>query len=89
MFGVTPAYGFFIRHAKGVRMHNVKLDFLTDEQRPAFVIEQSENLSLQQIDAARTAGGATFVLKEVTDFRSRDCGGLGDRTIGEAAAEKF
>jgi len=38
MFGELPAYGFFIRHVKGLRMNDVDVSYLTDDARPAFVL---------------------------------------------------
>lgn len=79
MFGVTPAYGFFIRHAKGVRLSNVKLDFAADDLRPAFVITQSEDVSLSNIHARKLEGRFTFSLKEVEKFSLSGCQEVEDR----------
>src|SRR6476620_11850302 len=38
MFGDLPAYGFFIRHIKGLQMRDVEVSCLTPDQRPAFVL---------------------------------------------------
>lgn len=89
MFGVTPCYGFFIRHAKGVRMSDVEVRFLKEDWRPAFVLEKSGDLTFDRVDAQRMEGGATFVLKEVSDFLSRQCKGLEDKTVDHAATGKF
>ena len=37
MFGEIPAYGFFIRHAKGITLSNVEISHLSDELRPPFL----------------------------------------------------
>lgn len=42
MFGVVPAKGFFIRHAKGIRMKNVKYFFAKEDPRPLFYKEDAE-----------------------------------------------
>ncbi len=89
MFGVTPAYGFFIRHAKGVRMNNVKLDFLADDRRPAFVVEQSDDVSFSGIHAEKMEGGATFVLKSVTDFSLSGCKALDDKKLADETTQSF
>ena len=46
MFGVLPAYGFYCRHVTGLRFHNVEIDFVKKEQRPALVCEDVANLEL-------------------------------------------
>ena len=89
MFGVTPAYGFFIRHAKGVRMSNVKLDFAADDLRPAFVIEKAADVSFSNIHARKMDGGLTFALKDVEKFTSQGCPDLEDRKTGDIPDGKF
>ncbi len=89
MFGITPSYGFFIRHAKGVRMDQVKLTFETEDLRPAFVIEKASDLVFSNIDARRSEGGNTFVLKDVGDFRSLQCGDLDNWQLKETSTESF
>src|SRR5215475_9710850 len=37
MFGEIPAYGFFVRHVKGLEMNNVDVRFTQEDVRPAFV----------------------------------------------------
>ena len=39
MFGMLPAYGFFIRHAKGIELNDVEVGFMKEDRRPAFVLE--------------------------------------------------
>jgi polygalacturonase len=45
MFGNhLPAYGFFIRHAKNVELHNVKFNLLSPDARPAVYQSDVKNL---------------------------------------------
>jgi hypothetical protein len=39
MFGLLPAHGFFIRHAKGIEMANVEVGFLDEDRRPVGDVE--------------------------------------------------
>jgi polygalacturonase len=39
MFGEIPAYGFYIRHARGIEFNNVTVGYLTEELRPPFLLE--------------------------------------------------
>src|SRR5215510_7581374 len=48
MFGEIPAYGFFIRHAKGVSLSNVEVSYLTEEFRPAFVLDDVLDFTIYQ-----------------------------------------
>lgn len=46
MFGDLPAYGFYIRHAKGVRLNNVRFDYLNPDMRPALVLDDVAGLNI-------------------------------------------
>jgi polygalacturonase len=52
-FGQIPAYGFFIRHASDIRMHQVKLSYEHTDYRPAFVMEDVNGLTLEGIELER------------------------------------
>lgn len=45
MFGDMPAYGFFIRHVKGLTMRDVEVSSLKPDQRPAFVMKDVTDFS--------------------------------------------
>lgn len=51
MFGTLPAYGFFCRHAKNLRLHNVDLTFDEDDQRPAIVCDDVHDLDIFSLRA--------------------------------------
>jgi hypothetical protein len=54
MFGTLPAYGFFCRHVRNVRFHNVDLRFAHDDHRPALVFDDVRDLSIFNFDAQST-----------------------------------
>lgn len=39
MFGVLPAYAFYIRHARDIHMSDVRIAIRQDDARPAFVLD--------------------------------------------------
>ncbi|OHB75836.1 MAG: hypothetical protein A2Z25_20855 [Planctomycetes bacterium RBG_16_55_9] len=39
MFGVLPAYGFYIRHAKNIKMNNIRVAIRQKDARSAFVLD--------------------------------------------------
>ena len=49
MFGDMPAYGFFIRHVKGLTMRDVEVSSLKPDQRPAFVMKDVTGASFIQV----------------------------------------
>ncbi len=69
MFGVLPAYGFYIRHAAGIRMDNVEVGFMSPDTRPAFVLDDVRGVELHGVRAQRSVGVPTLVLRDVEDVR--------------------
>src|SRR4030095_8791477 len=39
MFGVTPAYGFYVRHVRGITFDNVEVSFEKDDARAAVFLD--------------------------------------------------
>jgi polygalacturonase len=48
-FGPMPAYGFYVRHAKGVRFNNVQLLLENPDGRPAFVFDDVKGAVLKDV----------------------------------------
>ena len=46
MFGVLPAYGFYCRHVRNLRLHNIDLDCQQRDLRPAIVCDDVQDLDL-------------------------------------------
>jgi hypothetical protein len=49
----VPAYGAYIRHARGVEFHNVRLGLGADDQRPAVVARDVDGLLFDRLNAQR------------------------------------
>lgn len=50
MFGELPAWGFFVRHADGIKMKNVKLQYKEDDFRPALVFDDVKSVELDKVE---------------------------------------
>src|SRR5688572_5473310 len=70
MFGEMPAYGFFVRHVKGLSMNDVEVSFMTEDVRPAFVLIDVKGADFHRVKAQRLNAEKTFVLKNVSDFNA-------------------
>ena len=69
--GIMPAYGFFIRHAKNIRLSNVNIHYLGAEVRPPFVLDQVEDVDFFRVNAQRVEGKPLMELSDVADVRMR------------------
>jgi polygalacturonase len=71
-FGVLPAYGFFIRHAKNMELNNINLYLLGDENRPAMMLTDVKGIKLRNVSAAKGSNPAVLVLKDVNGLSIKD-----------------
>lgn len=68
MFGILPAWAFYLRHATGVRLDNVSAHFEEPDTRPAVVLDDVRDAEFHHVRLAKAEGAPTFVLRDVTDF---------------------
>ena len=89
MFGVLPAYGFYVRHARGITFDDVQVSFAAEDRRPAFVLDDVEDVEFHGVTAEKAAGVPTFVLRNVRDFRTYHTRPVADTTIERADRREF
>jgi polygalacturonase len=89
MFGEIPAYGFFIRHVKGIEMSNVEVSYLKEEMRPAFILSDVKGADFQHVKAQAGAGVPTFVLTNVENFSTHQCWPLVDMRLEHVKHENL
>jgi polygalacturonase len=78
MFGVIPAYGFYIRHARGTVFDNVDVSFEKADERPAFVLDDVKDAAFYRTSARLASDAKIFVLKNIMNFRSLQSPNLSD-----------
>lgn len=88
MFGAIPAYGFFVRHVKGLEMRDVEVSFAKEELRPAFVLDNVNGADLRGLKAQRAADVPMFVLKTVEDFSVQQTKGIPDTRLERVVEKK-
>jgi len=67
-FRVMPSYGFFFRHIKNLKLHDVQISFINDEPRPPFILDDVKGAIFYDIQAQKTSGTPYFMLKNISDF---------------------
>ena len=68
MFGTTPAYGFFLRHVKGIEMSGIKIESAILDARHVFALHDVQNADFRHIKMPAASATPRFVLNDVTDF---------------------
>ena len=89
MFGEIPAYGFFLRHVKGIEMNDVRVSYLKEDARPAFLLIDVQRADLRNIKATHASGVPTFVLRDIAEFSLQQSQPLPDLTIEREKLRKL
>ena len=88
-FGILPSYGFFIRHADGIKLDNIEVSFSENDLRPAFFLDDVKNVEFSFVKAQKAEGIPSLSLRNVVNldlFRSLN---LEDRKIEKADNQKL
>src|SRR5688572_8814678 len=88
-FGVLPAYGFFIRHVKGIALNNVQVSYLGNETRAAFILDDVNEASLFNIKAQQGTNAKLFQLKNVQQINFDKVQGVKTQTVSKSAGVDF
>ena len=74
MFGILPAYGFYIRHARNVKIYNFDISYETTDFRTVIFCEDVADLEIQGLRAESTADSAPFFrLKNTKNVQIQNC----------------
>jgi polygalacturonase len=89
MFGEIPAYGFFIRHVKGITISNLEVGFLDEDQRPPFFLDDVKGADFVNVKAQHSLNVPVFVLQNVADFSALQCPGVADIRLERVERKKL
>ncbi len=84
MFGVMPAYGFFIRHVKGLEMSGIDISFMKKDVRPPFVLNDIKDAEFDFVKAEKEDGASEFKLKNISNLKIFKCGSLPDTVLNQS-----
>ena len=89
MFGVLPAYAFFIRHVNGLEMNGVSVSYLKDDVRAPFILMDAKSVDLRNIKAQHAPDVPSFILNNVDDFSLQQSWPLTDMRLMKAVNRRF
>ncbi|MGA7241502.1 MAG: glycosyl hydrolase family 28-related protein [Bryobacteraceae bacterium] len=89
MFGILPAYGFFIRHAKGIELNNVAVAYIKEDHRPAFVLDSVDGVEFENGKAAKADGAKALIMLNVKNVSANHCAGLEDFKVESVARKEM
>jgi len=85
MFGTLPAYGLFVRHARGVTLRDVTISTIGADARPAVFLQDVEGAALDHVQASSTPPGPFAILRDIRDLSLRNVARVGDAHIDRLA----
>ena len=68
MFGLTPSYGFYLRHVKNIEMTNVEVRTQLPDLRPAIILKDVTGADCIHIKAQTSPNVPRFSLDNVENF---------------------
>jgi polygalacturonase len=89
MFGEIPAYGFFVRHVRGIDMSDVEVSYLKDDARSPFILSDVKGVDLRHIKARHGEGIPSFALTNVEDFSIQQSQPVPDTKLAKVKQQQF
>ncbi len=89
MFGTMPAYGFFVRHVKDLEMDHVDVSYAQTDARPAIVLKDVDGADFDRVKTEWRPRTPSFDLRNVRNFRLKNCPGLTDTNLVTVENDSF
>ncbi len=89
MFGLIPASGLFIRHARGVRLSNVVITHDKEDRRPVVVLDQVADVELDRMRSDAAPNTPTLLMLKVDGVTVRGSDPVPDARIGKAERKEM
>ncbi|MFB6317891.1 glycoside hydrolase family 28 protein [Saccharicrinis sp. FJH54] len=80
-FGLIPSYGFFIRHAKNVKMHNINIYHTGEEKRPAMILDDVHGLYLTNSEFQQPENGELIHILNSANVKIKGCENIHDAEL--------
>ena len=88
-FGLLPAQGFFIRHARNLEFSNIEIACAAPDARPAFWMYDVEGINIDLLRATRSPLASVLASRDVSGLQVSDTSGIKDVALqGMKAARR-
>ena len=88
-WGTMPSYGFYVRHVKNIKMHDIQTHFSQDEGRPPFIFDDVKGAILYDIQSQKLEGTPCAVLQNISDFDIKNVEGIADQKLKRVSEKKL
>ncbi|MBS1521943.1 MAG: glycoside hydrolase family 28 [Bacteroidetes bacterium] len=80
MFGELPAWGFYIRHADGIKIKNLLLTCKGGDYRSAFVADDVNRLKLENLKIPKATSQPVIIMNKVSNLETKEIQISGDKS---------
>lgn len=84
MFGPSPAYGLFIRHASNIDLHDIEFSYLQPDQRPALYLDDVQHVYAHDLQLQKEEGVAPVHIAHTSDFKISQSPGIQNAAVDQA-----
>jgi hypothetical protein len=84
-----PSYGFFFRHVKNLKLHDVQIHFMQDDFRPPFILDNVNGAILYDIQAQKSADAPYLMLRNVQEIDIQKMTGVKDINLKQIDKKIF
>jgi len=88
-FGDMPAFGFFIRHVRNIKMNHVELKLENDDFRPALILDDATGVNLNNLIVDKVGEVPSVVLKNSGNILIKDCQPFKDKQFSKITTTQF
>ncbi len=87
--GIMPAYGFYLRHIKGITLDNIQLHTLSADARPPLALSDVVGAEFFRVKADKAEQTPVFAIKDSSDLTIRMVKGAQDKEQKELYQDNF
>jgi len=88
-FGEMPSYGFFIRNVKNIKLKDIEVKYLKEDQRPPFVLDHVQDALIENVRAQQATGIPAYQLNTVKDIEFRHSSNVPDAVLKDVDKKKI
>ena len=88
-FGTISSWGMFARHVKDLEVSNLEISYMTNDFRPAFILDDVKGAEFRFIKAQKAVDAPTFQLKNVEGFNVFQSSPVADTKIERVDQRSF
>ncbi|MBI1932760.1 MAG: right-handed parallel beta-helix repeat-containing protein [Ignavibacteriales bacterium] len=88
-WNAMPAYGFYFRYVKGLKVKDIIIKTIENDERPGFVLDNVNDAEFINNDISKTNSAINFIIKKSQNIILKNIKGIRDSEITKTEYRKF